>query len=179
MLRLSSFVAICAAVARCTGAVDVGSCAEFAAVDREVETEVTITNADITCDEYTRLSIRTDMVLKSSVGKVTFSNLSLKVWESLTVEPDVVFTGVTLAVSEKEGESHFFAPASIRLHVRLCATKCIFAAVNLFFRLLFRPFAVPKVGAKQNSIDRSSQNPGQRAPAMFVPSRLTQTRNEL
>lgn len=86
------------AVVSCAKAVDVGSCAEFAAVDRKVVTEVTITSSDISCDEYTRLSIRTDMVLKSSVGKVSFSNFALKVYGSLTVEPDVSFTGVTLVV---------------------------------------------------------------------------------
>ncbi|CAB1113980.1 unnamed protein product [Ectocarpus sp. CCAP 1310/34] len=82
-------------------AVNVGSCTEFAAIDRKVETEVTITEADFACDEYTRLSIRSNMVLKSSVGKVTFSNFALKVYGSLTVEPDVVFTGVSLV--EKNG----------------------------------------------------------------------------
>lgn len=80
-------------------AVDVGSCDQFAAVDRRTETEVTVTTADFKCDTYTRLSIRTDMVLKFNVGKVTVSNLALKVYGSLTIEPDVVFTGVTLVVS--------------------------------------------------------------------------------
>ena len=86
-------------VASCARAVDVGTCEQFAAVDRKTETEVTITAADFSCDDYTRLSIRTDMVLKSTVGKVTFSNLCLKVYGSLTVEPDVVFNGVDLVVS--------------------------------------------------------------------------------
>lgn len=92
--------------ASCAGAVDVGSCAEFAAVDRKIEREVTITTADLACDEYTRLSIRTDMLLKSSVGKVTFTNLALKVYASLTVEPDVEFTGVTLVVSLHTQQQH-------------------------------------------------------------------------
>lgn len=87
-----------AAVVSRAKAVDVGSCSEFAAVDRKVVTEVTITSSDFSCDEYTRLAIRTDMVLKSSVGKVSFNNFALKVYGSLTVEPDVSFTGVTLAV---------------------------------------------------------------------------------
>ena len=81
------------------GAVDVGSCTEFAAVDRKTETEVTITNSDFACDEYTRVSIRSNMVLKSSVGPVTFSNFSLKIYGSLVVEPDVVFTGIVDVVS--------------------------------------------------------------------------------
>lgn len=80
-------------------AVDVATCEQFTAVDRKTETEVTITAADFKCDAYTRLSIRTDMVLKFNVGKVTVSNLALKVYGSLTIEPDVVFTGVTLVVS--------------------------------------------------------------------------------
>ena len=92
-----------ATLASCAKAVDVGSCSEFAAVDRKVVTEVTITSSDFSCDEYTRLSIRTDMVLKSSVGKVSFNNLALKVYGSLAVEPDVSFTGVTLVVSEMLG----------------------------------------------------------------------------
>lgn len=108
-MRLPSLAAIfAAAVAPGAGAVDVGSCAEFAAVDGKVETEVTITNADMVCNNYTRLPIRTDMVLKSSVGKVTFTNLALKVWGSLTVEPDVVFTGIALVVSFR---SIFLFPA--------------------------------------------------------------------
>ena len=82
-----------------TLAVDVGSCVEFEAVDRSTETEVTITTADFQCDEYTRLSIRSEMVLKSTVGAVTFSNLALKVYGSLTVEHDVTFTGITDVVS--------------------------------------------------------------------------------
>lgn len=88
-----------AAFASSSCAVEVSTCEEFAAVDRKTETLVTITNADFACDEYTRLSIRTNMVLESTVGKVTFSNLALKVYGSLIVQPDVVFTGVTLVVS--------------------------------------------------------------------------------
>ena len=80
-------------------AVDVGSCEEFEAVDRKTETEVTITAADFQCSSYTRLSIRSEMVLKSTVGAVTFSNLALKIYGSLTVEPDVTFTGITDVVS--------------------------------------------------------------------------------
>ena len=83
-------------------AVDVGSCVEFEAVDRKTETEVIITTADFQCDSYTRLSIRSEMVLKSTVGAVTFSNLALKVYGSLTVEPDVTFTGITDVVSGGE-----------------------------------------------------------------------------
>lgn len=80
-------------------AVDVGTCAEFAAVDLTTETEVTITNADFTCDQYTRLSIKSDLVLTSSSGAVTFTNFSLKVVGSLVVEPDVIFTGISDVVS--------------------------------------------------------------------------------
>ena len=92
-------VLVALATLRQTLAVDVGSCEEFEAVDRKTETEVTITNADFQCDEYTRLSIRSEMVLKSTVGAVTFSNLALKIYGSLTVEPDVTFTGITDVVS--------------------------------------------------------------------------------
>ena len=80
-------------------AVEVASCEEFEAVDRKKETEVTITTADFRCDSYTRLSIRSEMVLKSTVGAVTFSNLALKIYDSLTVEPDVEFTNITDVVS--------------------------------------------------------------------------------
>ena len=82
-------------------AVEVGSCSEFEAVDRKTETEVTITTADFRCDSYTRLSIRSEMVLKSTVGAVTFSNLALKIYSKLTVEPDVTFTGITDVVSRR------------------------------------------------------------------------------
>ena len=102
MRLLSTFHAVVLATAIAApfvGAVDVGSCEEFAAVDRKTETEMTITNADFACDEYTRVSIRSDMVLKSSVGPVTFSNFSLKIYESLIVEPDVIFTGIVDVVS--------------------------------------------------------------------------------
>lgn len=100
-MRLPVFfsAAVLACTSSCARAVNVGTCEEFEAVDRKTETEVTITNSEFTCDEYTRLSIRTDMVLKSSVGAVTFSNLALKVYGSLTVEPDVVFTGISFVVS--------------------------------------------------------------------------------
>lgn len=81
-------------------AVDISSCEEFAALDRKTETLVTITTADFKCDEYTRLSIKSaEMVLSSSVGPVTFSNLALHVFGSLTVEPDVEFTGIEAVVS--------------------------------------------------------------------------------
>lgn len=76
-------------------AVEVGSCDEFEAVDRKTDTEVTITNADFACNNYKRLNIRSDMVLRSFVGAVTLSNLGLKIYGSLTVQPDMVFTGIT------------------------------------------------------------------------------------
>lgn len=91
--------ALLCAIAPRSNAVDVSSCEEFAAVDRKTETEVTITNADFSCTEYTRLSIKSpSMVLKSSVGAVTFSNLAFSVYGALTVEPDVEFTGIELVV---------------------------------------------------------------------------------
>ena len=102
-------------MASCAKAVNVGTCEQFAAVDRKTETEVTITTADFACDEYTRLSIRTAMVLKSSVGKVTFSNLALKVYGSLTVEPDVVFTGISLVVSEGPRQRKYNEKKSVLL----------------------------------------------------------------
>ena len=101
MTRFAGFIALAlAATAAPVWSIDVATCQEFAAVDRETETEVTVTNAVFSCEEYTRLSIRSDMVLKSSVGPVTFSNLALKVIGSLTVEMDVEFTGVELVVRE-------------------------------------------------------------------------------
>ena len=72
---------------------------ESEAVDRKAETGVNITTADFRCDSYTRLSIRSEMVLNSTVGAVTFSNLALKIYGKLTVEPDVTFTGITNVVS--------------------------------------------------------------------------------
>lgn len=91
--------ALLCAIASRSSAVDVSSCEDFAAVDRKAETEVTITNADFACTNYTRLSIKSPaMRLKSSVGAVTFSNLALSVYGALTVEPDVEFTGIELVV---------------------------------------------------------------------------------
>eukprot|EP00904_Undaria_pinnatifida_P010188 jgi/Undpi1/629/HiC_scaffold_10.g04093.m1 len=106
MQRITHVVSTLLAVfACCARAVDVATCEQFAAVDLYTETEVTITTADFACDDYTRLTIRTEMVLKSTVGKVTFSNLAFKVYGngvgSLTIEPDVVFTGISLV--EKNG----------------------------------------------------------------------------
>eukprot|EP00904_Undaria_pinnatifida_P003568 jgi/Undpi1/13211/HiC_scaffold_8.g02873.m1 len=84
-------------------AVEVESCDAFEAIDRKTETGVTIPGSppppisDVT--SYTRLSIRSEMVLKSTVGAVTFSNLGLKIYGKLTVEPDVTFTGIDDAAS--------------------------------------------------------------------------------
>ena len=96
----ASFVLALAATTSLVRSIDVATCEEFAAVDRKVETEVAVTNAVFSCEEYTRLSIRSDMVLKSSKGPVTFSNLALKIYGSLTVEMDVEFTGIELVVRE-------------------------------------------------------------------------------
>eukprot|EP00904_Undaria_pinnatifida_P002910 jgi/Undpi1/1261/HiC_scaffold_109.g14175.m1 len=75
---------------------------ELVDVDRATETKITITTADLACDEFTRLSIRSEaLVLGSKVGKVTFSNVSFHVFGSLIVEPDVEFTGIKLV--EKNG----------------------------------------------------------------------------
>lgn len=104
MTRFAGFAAIVVAVASSARAVDVGTCEEFAAVDRRTETEVTITSADFACDEYTRLTIRSDMVLKSTVGAVTFSNFALKVAGSLVVEPDVAFTNIDSVVRTIAGD---------------------------------------------------------------------------
>lgn len=91
--------ALLCAIASRSSAIDVSSCEEFAVVDRKTETEVTITNADFTCTNYTRLSIRSpSMVLKSAVGAVTFSNLAFSIYGALIVEPDVEFTGIELVV---------------------------------------------------------------------------------
>ncbi|CAM9388259.1 unnamed protein product [Ascophyllum nodosum] len=101
MTRFAGFALALAATAVPVWSIDVATCQEFAAVDRATEAEVTVTNAVFSCEEYTRLSIRSDMIIKSSVGPVTFSNLALKVIGSLTVEMDVEFTGVELV--EKNG----------------------------------------------------------------------------
>ena len=99
--KFAAVLLLCAIASR-SSAVVVSSCEEFAAVDRKTATEVTITNADFTCTEYTRLSIKSpSMALKSSVGAVTFSNLALSVYGVLTVEPDVEFTGIELVVCRK------------------------------------------------------------------------------
>ena len=83
--KFAAVLLLCAIASR-SSAVVVSSCEEFAAVDRKTATEVTITNADFTCTEYTRLSIKSpSMALKSSVGAVTFSNLALSVYGVLTV----------------------------------------------------------------------------------------------
>ena len=96
----ASFVLALPATTSLVRSIDVATCEAFAAVDRKVETEVTVTNAVFYCEEYTRLSIRSDMVLKSSEGPVTFYNLALKIYGSLTVEMDVEFTGIELVVRE-------------------------------------------------------------------------------
>ncbi len=55
---------------------------------------LTIDTSTFSCDEYTRFRVRNTMTLKASVPAVEFSNFSLKVLGELTVEPDVVFSGV-------------------------------------------------------------------------------------
>ena len=99
--KAATLAAVLGAIAsRSHAAVEVSSCEEFAAVDRKTETEITFTNADFKCDGYTRLSLRSPrMVLRSSVGPITFSNLALSVYGAVTVEPDVEFTGIELVVS--------------------------------------------------------------------------------
>lgn len=90
---------LCAFARRSADAIGVATCEEFAAVDRATETKITITNTTIVCAEYTRLSIRSDaMVLRSDKDKVTFTNLALHVYGSLTVQMDVQFTGIKLVV---------------------------------------------------------------------------------
>lgn len=104
-LETSKIVAAFAALAMLarTGAVNVASCAELAAMDKtdlDALAEITISTADFECEEYTRVPIRSsDMVLKSSVGKVTFTNFALKIIGSVVVEMDVEFTGVKSVVS--------------------------------------------------------------------------------
>lgn len=123
VVSLATSLAI-ATFSRAAGAVDVSSCAEFEAVDRAVESEITITTADFACDAYTRLSIRSNMVIKSAVGAVTFSNLSLKVYGSLTVEPDVMFTGITNAVSYCSSQVQQGALLELPYHTQLVCGSC-------------------------------------------------------
>lgn len=123
MARAMAFAAVLGAFTslQLAQAVDVASCKEFAGVDRETETLVTITTADFKCDEYTRLSIKSpDMVLLSSVGLVTFSNFALHIFGSLTVEPDVTFTGIELVVSPSSNVSR-----TLRLG-GLCPMTCCY-----------------------------------------------------
>lgn len=90
---------LCALAWHSARAIGVATCQELVDVDRATETKITITTADLACDEFTRLSIRSEaLVLGSKVGKVTFSNVSFHVFGSLTVEPDVEFTGIKLVV---------------------------------------------------------------------------------
>lgn len=72
----------------------VSSCDELAAVDARIATELLVANNTISCDSYLRFVVRNETVLKSTASRLTFSNLTFKVYGSLKVEPDVVFTNV-------------------------------------------------------------------------------------
>lgn len=79
--------------------ISVSSCTELARMDPDVTTELTVTKDTLICEDYTRIRIKSGLVLMSTASKLTFSNVAFKVWGDLTVEPDVVFTGVSLVVS--------------------------------------------------------------------------------
>lgn len=72
----------------------VSRCADLADVDNNLATVLTIDSNTFVCDEYTRFRVRNAMTLKATGPAVEFSNFSLKILGELTVEPDVVFTGV-------------------------------------------------------------------------------------
>lgn len=77
---------------------NVASCADLAAVDDTTVTSLTITSSPIACEEYTRFRVRNTMTLSSTLAEVEFDNVAMKVLGELTVEPDVIFKGVTSQV---------------------------------------------------------------------------------
>ena len=90
-------VVVSAVLASTASAVEytVASCAELDEADDTAITSLVITASPFECDEYTRFRIRNGMTLTATVPEVVFSDFSLKVVAgNLTVEPDVVFTGV-------------------------------------------------------------------------------------
>ena len=101
MRPTSSLALIAAALASTVSAVEyaVKTCADLAGVDDTLVTGLTIESSTFDCDEYTRFRVRNTMSLKATVPTVQFSNFSLKVLGDLSVEPDVVFTGVEDEVS--------------------------------------------------------------------------------
>lgn len=68
-------------------------------IDDTTITSLVATSSNIDCDSYLRLRVRNTMTLSATVPEVTFSNFAMKVFGSLTVGPDVTFTGVEDAVS--------------------------------------------------------------------------------
>ncbi|CAM9828349.1 unnamed protein product, partial [Hapterophycus canaliculatus] len=79
----------------------VQTCADLSDVDDTLATVLTIDSSTFVCDEYTRFRVRNTMTLKATVSSVDFSNFSLKVLGELTVEPDVLFSGVVDQVSPR------------------------------------------------------------------------------
>eukprot|EP00903_Cladosiphon_okamuranus_P007798 g7547.t1 len=98
MKPVSSFARIIAALVAATHAsaveYTVSTCADLADVDDSLATGLTIDSAAFACDEYTRFRVRNTMTLKATGPSVEFSNFSLKVLGELTVEPNVIFSGV-------------------------------------------------------------------------------------
>ena len=84
----------------------VAACADLADVDDTAITSLVITASPFECDEYTRFRVRNGMTLTATVPEVVFSKFSLKVVAgNLTVEPDVVFTGVVEEVRKNIASS--------------------------------------------------------------------------
>lgn len=108
MKPVSYFALIIALVAATpAGAVEytLSTCADLADVDDTLATGLTIDSTAFACDEYTRFRVRNTMTLKATGPSVEFSNFSLKVLGELTVEPDVVFSGVAGEVCSTDTRS--------------------------------------------------------------------------
>lgn len=85
---------------------DVASCAELGNIDNATVTSLTIINSPFECDSYTRFPVLVDLILKfdstsTAPAALVLTNFALQVKGTLTVDPDVVFQGVTEQVSVK------------------------------------------------------------------------------
>lgn len=103
LVMRSACALLIALVAWCTPVIamehEVSTCAELASVDGTTATTITITSSSIECDSYTRFVVRNTLVVKATATEVTFKNFAFKVYEALTVEPNVVFQDVVNEVS--------------------------------------------------------------------------------
>lgn len=77
----------------------VKTCADLVDVEDTLVKVLTVATSTFACDEYTRFRVRGAVTLKANVPVVEFVNFSLKVLGELTVEPNVVFSGVVEQVS--------------------------------------------------------------------------------